>query len=159
MLHVTYQYVLPWIAPGKQCASVVAKKWLFTQTVFTMISIGTFYATVPLFQGQTLNESYEELYNKMIPTLKTNYKVWPILQMFNFTFVPMKLQPLFVAVMSLFWNTYLSFMKYVYQVPAVDGLGGDDCSTFVPSLEGSLPIHVDCKKCDSHPSAGSKNGS
>ena len=109
---------MPWIAPGKNCATVVAKKWLFSQTLFTLVSIGTFYATMPLFQGKTIQDSYNEMYDKMLPTLKTNYKVWPLLQVINFAFVPAKLQPLYVAVLSLFWNVYLSFMQFVYKVPA-----------------------------------------
>ena len=79
MLHCAYHHIIPWLAPGKNGPSAIAKKMLFSQTIFTFVSIGTFYATLPLFQGQSIQESYNELYSKMVPTLKTNYKIWPIL--------------------------------------------------------------------------------
>ena len=79
LLHYTYQYIMPWIAPGKASTTTVAKKLLFSQTIFTRVSIGTFYLTLPLLQSKTFNEGYEEFCHKMKPTLVTNYKVWPFL--------------------------------------------------------------------------------
>lgn len=41
----------------------------------------------------------------------TNAKVWPILQLINFTLVPVHLQVFYVNFMQVWWNAYLSFMK------------------------------------------------
>ena len=44
--------------------------------------------------------------------MKTNLKVWPLLQLINFTMVPPQLQVFYVNFMQIWWNAYLSFMKF-----------------------------------------------
>ena len=114
MLYFTYHKVLPLIAPGNSRLSVF-KKLVFTQTIFTLISMSAFYTAIPLMNGQDMTDIREEIGKKLWPTLVTNWKVWPVLQLINFSFVPVKLQVLYVAFFSLFFNCYLSFMKFVYQ--------------------------------------------
>lgn len=64
---------------------------------------------------------------KMVPTLITNWKVWPILQLINFTLVPPPLQVFYVNFMQLWWNVYLSFMKN--SAPIAEASNQDiDCS-------------------------------
>jgi len=50
LMHYTYSKVLPFIAPGNSAIQIL-KKIIFTQTIFTFISMGTFYACMPLLQG------------------------------------------------------------------------------------------------------------
>ena len=116
MLYVTYSKILPYIAPGTSQTAIM-KKILFTQTCFTIVSLSAFYTAIPLLQGNSLNEGMQEIKYKLWPTLVTNWKVWPILQLINFKFVPMQLQAAYVAFFSLFFNIYLSFMKYVIKRP------------------------------------------
>ena len=40
--------------------------------------------------------------------LKTNWKVWPVVQCLNFSIVPLQYRLLFVNVVALGWNAYLS---------------------------------------------------
>lgn len=47
MLYTTYNKILPYIAPGTSKASL-AKKIIFTQTAFTLISMSAFYTAIPL---------------------------------------------------------------------------------------------------------------
>jgi protein Mpv17 len=46
------------------------------------------------------------------PTLVTNYKVWPLFQILNFQFVPIKLQVLFVNCVAVWWNFVLSMTQH-----------------------------------------------
>lgn len=41
-------------------------------------------------------------------TLVANYTVWPLLQVVNFKYVGVQHQTLFVNIMAIFWNAYLS---------------------------------------------------
>ena len=116
MLFLTYNKILPFIAPGTGKLSV-AKKLLFSQTAFTFVSMSAFYTAIPLLQGKPLMEGVKEIEYKLWPTILTNWKVWPILQFINFTCVPMNLQAAYVAFFSLFFNVYLSFMKFVIKRP------------------------------------------
>jgi hypothetical protein len=40
----------------------------------------------------------------------TQYKVWPAVDWFNFTYVPETLRVLFIGFVTLFWNIYLAAM-------------------------------------------------
>ena len=88
MLYCTYNKILPYIAPGTSNIAII-KKMLFTQTVFTLVSMSAFYTAIPIMQGKDPAEGLKEIRHKLWPTMKTNWKVWPILQFINFTFVPM----------------------------------------------------------------------
>ena len=45
-----------------------------------------------------------------VATYITDCLIWPPMQLINFTFIPLKFQFLFVNVVNLGWNTYLSLM-------------------------------------------------
>ena len=116
MLYMTYNKILPYIAPGTSKMAIM-KKIIFTQTAFTLVSMSAFYTAIPLMQGNDPRECFMEIKHKLWPTMKTNWKVWPFLQLINFTFVPMQMQAAYVAFFSLFFNIYLSFMKFVFKRP------------------------------------------
>ena len=68
--------------------------------------------------GKSLNGAVEETRLKFWPTMIMNWKVWPIIQFFNFTLIPAHLQAIYVYTASLGWNIYLSHMKGL-ELPAV----------------------------------------
>ncbi len=78
MLYATYNKILPFIAPGT-CRISLAKKILFTQTVFTLVSMSAFYTAIPLLSGKSPMEGIKEIQFKLWPTLIANWKVWPML--------------------------------------------------------------------------------
>lgn len=116
MLYLTYNKILPFIAPGTSHLAI-CKKLLFTQTIFTLVSMSAFYTAIPILQGISPIEGVKEIKHKLWPTMLTNWKVWPVLQLINFAFVPMNLQAAYVAFFSLFFNCYLSFMKFIVKRP------------------------------------------
>ena len=116
MLQITYNKILPRLVP-ESTRLALAKKILFTQTCFAVTSICAFYTVIPLLQGKNLAEGFEEIKYKIWPTMLANWKVWPLFHLVNFTLVPVKLQAAFVAFFCLFFNIYLSFMKFVVKRP------------------------------------------
>jgi hypothetical protein len=40
----------------------------------------------------------------------TQYKVWPAVDWFNFTYIPEQMRVLFIGFFTLFWNCYLATM-------------------------------------------------
>lgn len=46
-----------------------------------------------------------------VPALTANYMIWPFVQLVNFKFVPLHHRVLFVNLISIGWNCYLSFLN------------------------------------------------
>jgi protein Mpv17 len=46
-----------------------------------------------------------------VPALTANYMIWPFVQLVNFKFVPLQHRVLFVNLISIGWNCYLSFLN------------------------------------------------
>ena len=111
-LHVSYTYWLPrWVKGNDNIAAL--KKMLICETFFTLYQAISYYFCIPLFEGGTVDDSIAELREKLWETLKMNWAFWPLLQFANFKWVPIKFQVLYVNLMSIFWNCYLSFMSFV----------------------------------------------
>jgi hypothetical protein len=87
VLHWTYTRIIPKLGPQK-CMKALAKKLLFTQTIFSLASISSFYIFLSKAEGKCNHKTFEELNHKLIPTFQANLKVWPLLQLINFTLVP-----------------------------------------------------------------------
>jgi len=115
-LHWTYSRIIPKMGPAA-CMRALGKKLLFTQTIFSLVSIFSFYVFVSKCEGNSNEETLEELNAKFWPTYITNLKVWPVLQLINFTLVPPQFQVLYVNFVQVWWNVYLSFVK---NQPAID---------------------------------------
>ena len=109
-LHYTYSRIIPKLGPAS-CVKALGKKLLFTQTIFSLVSISSFYIFLSKCEGKSTAGTLEELNHKLVPTFITNLKIWPVLQLINFTLVPPQLQVLYVNFMQLWWNVYLSMMK------------------------------------------------
>ena len=56
------------------------------------------------------HEIKEMLQERYVQTLIKNYKIWPLAQTLNFTFVPIQHRVGFVQIVAIFWNAYLSWM-------------------------------------------------
>nr|CAI5863049.1 unnamed protein product [Callosobruchus analis] len=60
-------------------------------------------------EGGNFKSAKEEIKEKYVDILATNYKIWPAVQMVNFYFLPLKYQVLLAQSVGLLWNSYLSW--------------------------------------------------
>ncbi len=78
------------------------------QGVFAPTFIGIFLSSMAVLEGSRPQEKLEKNYK---PALLTNYMIWPFVQLVNFKFVPLDHRVLFVNLISIGWNCYLSYLN------------------------------------------------
>jgi len=78
------------------------------QSIFSPAAVAYFFGSMSLLEGNGLGEAGNRISHAYIPTLLRNWTLYIPTQVINFSIVPPHLRFLFVSVVSLFWNTYLS---------------------------------------------------
>jgi protein Mpv17 len=78
------------------------------QGVFAPTFIGVFLSSMAVLEGTSPTEKLQRSYSE---ALLTNWMIWPFVQMVNFKFMPLQHRLLFVNVISIGWNCYLSFLN------------------------------------------------
>ncbi|KAK5992721.1 Protein SYM1 [Cladobotryum mycophilum] len=78
------------------------------QILFAPVAIGAFLSSMAVMEGTS---AQERLQTTWWPALQTNWMVWPFVQCINFTFVPLQYRLLFANVISIGWNSYLSWVN------------------------------------------------
>ncbi|KAL0935040.1 integral membrane mpv17 pmp22 [Colletotrichum truncatum] len=78
------------------------------QGVFAPVMIGVFLSSMAVLEGSSPQDKLEKNYTT---ALTSNYMLWPFVQMVNFKLVPLHHRVLFVNVISIGWNSYLSYLN------------------------------------------------
>jgi protein Mpv17 len=108
LAHVWYG-ALDRMIPGAG-VTVVASKVIADQLTWTVfINCAFFWSTTVMETGDS-NLGIKAIQDKLWPTLKVNWVVWPVLQTINLGFVPLEYRLLYINIASLFWSAYLSKM-------------------------------------------------
>lgn len=94
---------------GSKGKTVAVKKVFCDQAVFAPLFLYMLLTAVGTMQGKSWQNIKEDLSNSYFDVLKTNYFIWPWVQLVNFYYVPLQYQVLLVQCVALFWNTYLSW--------------------------------------------------
>ena len=99
-------------------AKIYADQFIFSvlYPIFFMMSTGVMLdvvnepdARTPSGIIKSISKAWMNVKNKFIQIYVADCAVWPLAQMANFAFVPEHLQPIFVNVMNIGWNTFLSY--------------------------------------------------
>lgn len=81
---------------------------LLDQLVFSPIALALFFIYMTVTEGGGRQAVMRKLSTVFISALKSNYVVWPAVQVFNFRIVPFQLQLPFASTIGICWTTYLS---------------------------------------------------
>ncbi|GAA6020519.1 hypothetical protein JCM11491_001383 [Sporobolomyces phaffii] len=73
------------------------------------ISLLIFLFSMSLLEGLNGEETQEKIKNNYWPILFVNWQVWPLLQLINFRYVPLKYRVPFGSILGILWTGFLSF--------------------------------------------------
>ncbi|KAG0692743.1 Mpv17-like protein 2 [Chionoecetes opilio] len=108
--HIFYAWldkVLP-----QRTGKVVFKKIMADQFLAAPFFAVTFFMGAGLLEGLTPAESWSEFKAKFPAVYAFDWLIWPPTQAINFYFVPAPYRVLYVNVITVIWDVFLSYMKH-----------------------------------------------
>ncbi|KAG0048669.1 hypothetical protein BGZ83_006408 [Gryganskiella cystojenkinii] len=87
------------------------KRMVADQALFAPVGLALLFSGLTVLEGGGVKEIKAKLNSTYIDTLKANYMVWPIVQLVNFSVMPLQFRLPFVSVVGIAWNAYLSFVN------------------------------------------------
>ncbi|KAF9181909.1 hypothetical protein BGZ51_005110 [Haplosporangium sp. Z 767] len=100
----TSQKVVRTMAPG-------LKRMMADQVLFAPIGLALLFSGLTVLEGGGVQQIQDKLSNTYFSTLQANYAVWPLVQLVNFSVMPLQLRLPFVSVVGIAWNAYLSMVN------------------------------------------------
>lgn len=82
--------------------------FLVVQLTWTIAINSLFFFTSTVMETGDAGKGVAAIQEKLWPTLKVNWVVWPVLQGINMSMVPLQYRLLYINFCSLFWSAYLS---------------------------------------------------
>eukprot|EP00871_Galdieria_phlegrea_P002121 jgi/Galph1/290/GphlegSOOS_G5129.1 len=117
--HFWYQFLDRSIVAGApKSGKAVAAKTMMDQLLWAPVFTSVFFAYLKVAQGD-VNGVAPEIEHKLWPTLKVNWLVWPAAHLFNFRFVPDTQRVLYINIIAIGYNAFLSVMAAKEKIPVV----------------------------------------
>ncbi|KAI7820783.1 hypothetical protein BC939DRAFT_425626 [Gamsiella multidivaricata] len=92
-----------------QTMTPALKRMVGDQVLFAPVGLALLFSGLTVLEGGGIEEIKDKLNSTYIDALKANYAVWPLVQLVNFSVMPLQLRLPFVSVVGIAWNAYLSF--------------------------------------------------
>ncbi|XP_043215573.1 mpv17-like protein 2 [Amphibalanus amphitrite] len=99
------------LLPGRT-ARVVRLKILADQLVAAPLFALTFFVGMDLLEGRSVRDGLQEFKKKFPEVYLFDWCIWPPTQWLNFTYVPERYRVLYVNVVTVIWDVFLSYSKH-----------------------------------------------
>ncbi|ALC49042.1 CG11077, partial [Drosophila busckii] len=86
------------------------KKMFIDQTLFAPPFTLALSFIIPYMNGDETDKIISRIKEDYFTIMKGGYMLWPLAQIVNFTLVPLQYQVLYVQIIALAWNSFLSMM-------------------------------------------------
>lgn len=86
------------------------RKMLIDQCLFAPPFTFVMSCMVPLANFESIDQVKARIRESFFTILARNYMLWPLAQFVNFSYVPIAYQVMYVQVIALFWNSYVSMV-------------------------------------------------
>ncbi|KAJ7042468.1 hypothetical protein C8F04DRAFT_78704 [Mycena alexandri] len=93
---------------GKVSLKALSKRVAADQIVMAPIGLVAFIGSMGILEGRSRKQIAQKYSDLFMPTLATNWTVWPALQFINFRFMPLAYRVPFQSTCGVFWTLYLS---------------------------------------------------
>ncbi|KAJ7225738.1 hypothetical protein GGX14DRAFT_422047 [Mycena pura] len=93
------------IGHGKVSLKALSKRVAADQTIVAFIG------SMGMLEGRNRKQIAQKYSDLFVPTLVTNWSVWPLLQIVNFRFMPLPYRVPFQSTCGVFWTLYLSLVN------------------------------------------------
>lgn len=91
---------------------IVVKKIMCDQAVAAPFFCSSFFMGMSIMEGKGVSGGVAEVKEKFLTVYMIDWCVWPPAQFINFYLLPTKFRVVYVATITFFWNTFLSWMKH-----------------------------------------------
>ncbi|GAA5961384.1 hypothetical protein JCM21900_006688 [Sporobolomyces salmonicolor] len=89
--------------------AALVKRVAADQLGMAPVSLVIFLVSMSMLEGLDGEEMREKIRQNYLPILLVNWQVWPILQLINFRYVPLKYRVPFGSICGIAWTAFLSF--------------------------------------------------
>ncbi|OAG31940.1 protein Mpv17 [Nematocida displodere] len=109
LCYTIYQKVDQFATTEKTRFKTAFYMMLVDQLIWSPFS--TLLLVVYASMAESRQQSYGEVFHVFISILINSYKIWPLVQLLNFMFVPLRLRVPLMGTVSLFWNAYVKVSR------------------------------------------------
>ncbi|XP_011301631.1 mpv17-like protein 2 [Fopius arisanus] len=109
--HHYFYAILDKVLPGRNAGSIV-KKTVLDQAIASPTCLAIFFFGHGALEQRENEDVFEEIREKFFTTYKVDCCFWPPTQMINFLLVPVQYRVIYVNVMNIVYDIFLSYAKY-----------------------------------------------